>query len=96
MYLHLGQNVIVCSKDVVGIFDLDTSTIGKTTKQYLRNAEKEKKVLNVSSFDLPKSFILCTKEKKTKVFLSPLASSTLEKRYENGPLDFHRVIVRGD
>ncbi len=90
MYLHLGQNVIVCSKDVVGIFDLDTSTVGKTTKQYLSNAEKENKVINVSSYDLPKSFILCKRQEKTKVFISPLASSTLEKRYENGPLEFQK------
>ena len=44
MYLHLGQNVLVKSQDIVGIFDLDTCTVKKTTKKYLNNAEKEKRI----------------------------------------------------
>lgn len=87
MYLHLGQNVIVRTNDIIGVFDLDTSTIGKTTKKYLSQAEKKKKVINVS-YDLPKSFVVCGKKEKTKVYISPLATATLAKRQENSQYDF--------
>lgn len=83
MYLHLGQNVMVKSKEIVGIFDLDTCTVKKTTKKYLNNAEKEKKLINIS-YDLPKSFIVCQNDlvEIDKIFISPLATSTLIKRKE--------------
>lgn len=83
MYLHLGQNVMVGLPEVVGIFDMDTSTVRAATKDYLHNAEKEKRVVNVST-DLPKSFVVCKENtaKEHKFFISPLSTSTLSKRKE--------------
>lgn len=84
MYLHLGKNVLVKTREIIGFFDLDTSTTGKITKDYVYNAEKEKEIINVST-NLPKSFIVCDDAlKKKKVFISPLATSTLLRRYEKG------------
>ncbi len=80
MYLHLGQEVVVKEEDVVGIFDLDTSTVSKHTRKFLNLAEKEKRVINVS-YELPKSFIVCSKGKKDKkVYISQISSVTLNKR----------------
>lgn len=83
MYLHLGQNVMVKSDEIVGVFDMDFCTVNKTTKKYLYNAEKEKRVTAVS-VDLPKSFVICASKnsKLNKIFISPLATSTLVKRHE--------------
>ena len=83
MYLHLGQNVAVKKQEIIGIFDLDTCTVKKTTKKYLNNAEKEKRLTNVS-FELPKSFVVCKNDLSdlNKIFVSPLATSTLIKRNE--------------
>lgn len=33
MYLHLGQDTVVKMSEVVGIFDLETSTISKIYKR---------------------------------------------------------------
>ena len=44
-------------KDVIGIFDLETTTTGELTRAYLKNAERQSQVTNVSP-ELPKSFIL--------------------------------------
>lgn len=84
MYLHLGQDTVVSDSDVLGIFDLDTSTVSKSTRDYLSVAEKEKRVINVS-FELPKSFVVCAdkKEGKVRVYISPISSSTLKKRMKN-------------
>ncbi|MBQ2774964.1 MAG: DUF370 domain-containing protein [Clostridia bacterium] len=80
MYLHLGQDTVVNMDEIVGIFDLDTSTVSKATRDYLAKAEKDGLVVNVS-FDLPKSFIVCrNRENKTQVYISPISSATLLKR----------------
>lgn len=80
MYLHLGQEVVVKEEEVVGIFDLDTSTVSKHTRKFLNLAEKEKRIINVS-YELPKSFIVCSKGKKDeRVYISQISSVTLNKR----------------
>ena len=82
MYLHLGQNVIVPEADVVGIFDLDNTTGSHITRRFLNEAEKSGRVKTVSE-DLPKSFIICGKNREFVVYLSQLSSQTLLKRSES-------------
>lgn len=81
MYLHLGQDTIINFKDIIGIFDMDTTTISKHTRNYLAMAEKSGRVINVSS-ELPKSFVICSKGNNTTVYISQLSSNTLLKRAE--------------
>ena|GEM_PF-3684259 len=75
---------------IIGVFDLDTSTVSKITRDYLVAAEKNGEVINVSQ-ELPKSFILNEKSKGGTVYISPLSPLTLIKRIENGE---SREIVR--
>ncbi len=80
MYLHLGQDTVVTFEDIVGIFDLDTSTVSKITRDYLKRAEQSGKVVNVST-ELPKSFTVCKDEKgNITVYISQISSATLLKR----------------
>lgn len=84
MFLHLGQDTVITTDEILGIFDIDTTTVSKATRTYLAMKEKSKNVVNVS-FELPKSFIV-TFDKKTKektVYISPISSITLLKRIEN-------------
>ena len=41
MYLHLGQEVVVKYRDIIGIFDLEKATLSKKTKDFLSRATKE-------------------------------------------------------
>ena len=41
MYLHAGNNKLIRSKDIVGIFDMDNTTVGADTRDFLKRAEKE-------------------------------------------------------
>ena len=41
MFLHLGENVVVPIKDVIGIFDMETSMYSSDTIQFLRLAEED-------------------------------------------------------
>ena len=63
MYLHLGQDKVVSMDEIVGIFDLDTSTVSKATRDYLAKAEKDGCVTNVCTDILPRE--TSKKEKHT-------------------------------
>lgn len=75
MYLYLGGETVINTKEIIGIFDMDTSTVNKATRDYLSKVEKEKRVI-YANFELPKSFIVC----KDKIYVCPFNTSTLAKR----------------
>jgi hypothetical protein len=75
----MGRNIITKSNDIIGIFDIETSTISNITREFLLKAQKSGGVVNVSE-KMPKSFILCGDKNKSKVFISQISTSTLLKR----------------
>lgn len=77
MFIHLGENTVISDSEIIGIFDMDTSTVNKATRDYLSRAEKEKRVIYVN-YDLPKSFIITD----SRVYVCPLNTATLNKRAE--------------
>ena len=81
MYLHAGNNKILRSSRIIGIFDLDTSSRGEDTKNYLRAAEKNG-LAESAADELPKSFILYDNEdgKTAKVMFSQISTSALVSR----------------
>ena len=58
MFLHLGENVVVPIKDVIGIFDMETSMYSSDTIQFLRLAEEDGFVERITK-EKPKSFVIC-------------------------------------
>ena len=79
MFLHLGENVVVPIKDVIGIFDLQTTMYSSDTSAFLRMAEEDGFVERISK-EKPKSFVIAEVNKNSKIYLSPISSSTLTKR----------------
>ena len=79
MFIHLGQDKVVATKDIVGIFDLDSTTVYKTTRDFLAKAEKEGRVVNVAT-DLPKTFVICNDDEGSIVYISGISASTLQKK----------------
>lgn len=79
MYIHLGNEMVVNENDIIGIFDLETTTVSKHTRKFLEVAEKQKQVINVS-YELPKSFIVTDNNRQKKVYISQISTSTLQKR----------------
>lgn len=87
MYLHLGQNVVVPFRDVVGLFDLDNTSSSHLTRAFLERAEKEGRVVNVSD-DLPRSFVLCAQARgESTVYLSQFSAATLLRRAESNSFE---------
>ena len=83
MYLHLGNDVTVNLKGIIGIFDMDNTKVSHSTRDFLSNAQKTGCVTDVTE-DLPKSFILTEENGKIRVYISSLASKTLYKRASTG------------
>ena len=80
MYLHIGQNEIIPDKRIIGIFDLENTSISKITKEFLARSEKGGLVVNVS-YELPKSFVICGRGRRDpKVYITQISSATLKKR----------------
>ena len=79
MILHLGNDCTVRDRDIVGVFDMENTTVAKSTREFLSRNQKEGSVINVT-YDLPRSFCLTTENGKEKVYISQLAPSTLKKR----------------
>ena len=79
MFLHIGKDVIIKNKDIIGIFNLEYI---KNTEEYkaMYNDLKEKNdILNVSD-ESEKSFILTENDKKIKGYITKIVTSTITKR----------------
>ena len=83
MFIHIGHDTVIVDKEIIGIFDMENTTVMKKTVDYLNNAEKQKKVRNVAPFELPKSFIVCDEPSGTVIYISPVSVATILKRIES-------------
>ena len=83
MYVHLGNDVSVNEKGIIGIFDIENTSLGNDTREFLKRSEKEGNVVNVS-YEMPKSFIVTMNEGRERVYISQLSAATLRKRLAEG------------
>lgn len=79
MYLHLGEKTVIKSENIIGIFDMEKTSVSEDTKNFLRNRFKSMKIINVS-FDMPSSYILTEEAGCRSVYISPISAATLRKR----------------
>ena len=81
MFLHIGEGKILNKKEIVGIFDLETTSISKKTREFLRINEKKGNVEYIST-EIPKTYIITDSKLKKKVLVTQISSQTLQKRAE--------------
>lgn len=79
MYLHIGKNIVLDDKTIIGIFDLES--IKNSSEDFLENLEKETPKNNEEE---DKTIILTQSNKKFKGYITNISSITLEKRAING------------
>ncbi|TDQ38336.1 extracellular matrix regulator RemB [Aureibacillus halotolerans] len=75
MFIHIGEDVVVRSEDVVAILDrvlLDSSLI---TQEFINETQKDRLVFDLAE-GMTKSIVVM----KEAVYFSPLSSVTLKKR----------------
>ena len=78
MYLHIGNQVNIRQKDIIGIFDADRTTTSWITRKYLSEAQK-KELVSSANYEIPKSFVLYRdrEDGKYKIYFSQLSTSAL-------------------
>ena len=81
MYLHLGSQMAVRERAVVGIFDLDNTSSSKITRAILEQAQAEGALIDVSD-ELPKAFVLTEEYGMKRVYRTQLGAATLQRRLE--------------
>ena len=81
MYLHIGNSESIKKSEIIGIFDLDTSTVSSVTKKYIEKMQKEGKV-EYNDTDLPRTFIIVKNKKEEKIKLSRISATSLIQRTE--------------
>ncbi|MBP3480617.1 MAG: DUF370 domain-containing protein [Clostridia bacterium] len=79
MYLHLGNNVVIRKSGVIGIYDIDKTTVAGRTREFLTHFEKSGRLTYVTN-ELPKSFIVYDDGHGLHVFISQISTTTLLKR----------------
>ena len=57
MYLRVEENIVVNTKDIIGIFDMDNTTVSRLGRNFLAESQKNGLIIN-STDDLPKSFVV--------------------------------------
>ncbi|MBO7520075.1 MAG: DUF370 domain-containing protein [Clostridia bacterium] len=83
MYIHLGNNALIKTEEIIGIFDLDNTTVSARTRAFLGRAEKKGNIVLTGS-ELPKSFVVASKNRgDNRVYLAVLSPATLSRRAQN-------------
>lgn len=78
MFLHIGEGKIISKKDIVGIFDLETTSVSKKTKEFLKINEKKGNMEYIGT-EIPKTYVVSSKK---KVYITQISPQTLHKRAE--------------
>ena len=81
LYIHLGNDVVVNESSIVGIFDIENTSISPATKDFLATAQKQNRIIYVTN-DLPKSFVVCREDDGFTVYVCQVAPATMLKRAE--------------
>lgn len=81
MYIHLGRDYVLNDRDIIGIFNLETTTISPRGREFLNYAQKNGAVVSLSD-ELPQSYVLADGTMVDTVYLSELSSAVLRRRAE--------------
>lgn len=80
MYIHLGRDYVLNDRDIIGIFNLETTTISSRGREFLNYAQKNGAVVSLSE-ELPQCYVLADAPVDT-VYLSELSSAAMKRRAE--------------
>ncbi len=81
MYLHVGNNRNIRVRSIVGIFDMDNSTVSMITRKFL-GAKQKNMLVEAVSGEIPKSFVLFLENNEYKICFSPLSVAALYGRID--------------
>ncbi|HEY3314210.1 MAG TPA: extracellular matrix/biofilm biosynthesis regulator RemA family protein [Bacillota bacterium] len=80
MLVHIGGEVVLRSREIIGVFDLQTVGDAPITKEFVDLARTEATIVDLSDGNA-KSLVLTT----DKVYLSTVSITTIRKRATVNP-----------
>ncbi|WP_078393262.1 extracellular matrix regulator RemB [Shouchella patagoniensis] len=83
MYLHIGGDVILPAKKVIGIFPYAEKELSKQTKVFLKEREQDGSCIKIVDDDSVKSIIVTD----ASTYYSPVSSQTLFRRSNTDALE---------
>lgn len=94
MWIYLGGDFTINDKNILGVFDIENTSISQLTKDFLKHSEKENNICYVS-MNMPKSFVVCkcnrkkhnsNKDTNNIVYVCAVSPQTLKKRARNSEI----------
>lgn len=79
MYLRLSNDCVISKNEIIGIFDMDNTTVSRQGRGFLPHAEREGQVIYTSS-ELPRSYVVTERDGRKRIYLSSLSSKVLTSR----------------
>lgn len=79
MYLHIGNNVVIKEKDIIGIFNLEKINEDNLFNRFIEKIKENSEIINISN-GIEKSIILTKENEKNKLYISNISSITLSRR----------------
>ena len=83
MFLNINKDVIIRTKDIVGVFNLNYIKNTKEYRNFLSNMI-EKKQISKDENKQEKTFILIKNENETKGYITNISTNTILKRKKKG------------
>ena len=80
MYFHAGQDFVLNTRDVIGVFDLDTAGASCRTEEYFRSAEDNGAVVDLCAPAACQKASSSPISPMTTIYISQLSPVALKKR----------------
>ena len=77
MYIHIGGDVTLPSEKIIGIFDIEKTSVNKEVNDYLKKLQKQGRIYYVS-YEMPKSFVVTD----NTVYITNVSAFTIKKRFK--------------
>lgn len=84
MYIHIGSDHMISSDQLIGVFDIEKTSVSADTRKFLSTSAKRGNEVSCTE-DIPRSFIVTFDKEKLdeKICISRISPATIEKRIKN-------------
>ncbi len=76
MYIHIGGEISLLKKNIIGIFDIEKTSVNKSVNDYLKLLQKKGRIY-YTSYEMPKAFVVTD----NMVYITNVSAATIKKRF---------------
>ena len=82
MYIHAGNELVINTRDIIGIFDMDNTTVSRQGRRFLPESQDKGFIINATD-DLPKSYVVTKRKNETKIYISSYSTQAMSRSARN-------------